>query len=104
MTVTLATDSSAHTYTTTPPTYLKQLQRVTMAVDSKTVATVLNRHTERSFMEALNSRDQQLMTNFVMDYFCEAPETDSEEEEEPGKWPLTEQTTKVVNWLLLLKC
>ena len=70
--------------------------------NSKMVATVLNRHTERSFTEQLTPRDQQLMTHFVMDYFCEAPETDSEEEEEPAKWPLTEQTTKVVNWLLLL--
>ena len=50
------------------------------------IATALNRFTERAFLDVLSSRDQQSMSEFITDYFCDGPETDSEaEEEEPGK-------------------
>ena len=50
------------------------------------IATALNRFTERAFLDVLSSRDQQSMSEFITDYICDGPETDSEaEEEEPGK-------------------
>ena len=39
-------------------------------------------------MDPLTSQDQQAMSEFIADFFCEDPETDlgsSEEEEEPGR-------------------
>lgn len=56
-----------------------------MANNSEKIAATLNRLTERSFTEALSARDQQLMSDFIADYFCDGPETESEEEEEPSK-------------------
>ena len=60
-----------------------------MARDSQRIATALNSFTERSFLEALSPRDQQSMSEFITDYFCEGQETDSDTEEEPGKYVAT---------------
>ena len=51
------------------------------------VASVLNRITEQSFVDAMSTSDREAMSDFVADYFCGDPETDesdNEEEEEPG--------------------
>ena len=56
-----------------------------MARDSQRIAIALNSFTERSFLEALSPRDQQSMSEFITEYFCEGQETDSDTEEESGK-------------------
>lgn len=53
------------------------------------VASVLNRLTDRAFIDALSSGDKERMSDFIADYFCVDPETDvsdNEEEEEPSKY------------------
>ena len=63
-----------------------------MAHNTERVAYTLNRLTDGAFVNALSARDQDLMSDFVSDFFCRDPETDiddsSEEEEEPRKWHL----------------
>ena len=51
------------------------------------VSSALNRLTDRMFVEALSSRDQDAMADLVADFFCGDPDVsdDSEEETEPGK-------------------
>ena len=62
-----------------------------MARNSERVVSALNRLTDRVFVDALSAGDQSAMSDLVADFFCGDPDTDisdSEEEEEPGNWPL----------------
>ena len=61
-----------------------------MAQDTQQVTSALIQLTDRAFVDALSSRDQQAMSEFIADFFCEDPETDlsSEEEEEPCTYTL----------------
>ena len=59
-----------------------------MAHRSQSVASALNRLTEKPFTAALSQRDRHNLSDFIADFFCTSAETDaegSEEEEEPGK-------------------
>ena len=49
------------------------------------VASMLNRLTDRAFMDALSTRDQQSMSDLIAEFFCADPETEDEEEEDLGK-------------------
>ena len=40
------------------------------------VASAINRLTDRVFVEALSSRDQDTMADLVADFFCGDPDTD----------------------------
>ena len=69
---------------------------------------MLNRLTDRAFIDALSSGDKERMSDFIVDYFCVDPETDvsdNEEEEEPSKCregsgsPPSEQVGKL-RWCL----
>ena len=55
------------------------------------VASTLNKIADPVFIAALSSNDQAAMSDFVADFFSRDADTDisdSEEEEEPGKWQL----------------
>ena len=55
------------------------------------VASTLNKIADPVFMAALSSHNQTAMSDFVADFFSRDADTDisdSEEEEEPGKWQL----------------
>ena len=59
-----------------------------MARNIQTVASTLNRLTDRAFLDAMSDSDQRAMSEFITDYFCEDPDmesSDSEQEEEPCK-------------------
>lgn len=57
-----------------------------MASKSQKVASALNRMTKHSFVDALSHDDRVRMSDFIADFFCK--DSQSDKEEEPGKWLL----------------
>ena len=74
-----------------------------MAHRRQSVASALNRLTEKPFTAALSQRDRHNLSDFIADFFCTGAETDaegSEEEEEPGKSPRRSTQTNCLSIII----